>query len=554
MQRPSLTSVKTSPSLQTPVDFGNSNVLTTPSGPRRKGRSASFSSPGQTPRLAQERSPRPPSRSMDLGAQSGEIAFMNTPKPGDESFTRRPSIPDSLLSEPTSVQATPRPPRWWNGGDDRSSSAVSDDPAFPTRGSGKDARFEDAPTPQKKQPEPKEVTAADMRMFLVSHDYNPKDIAYNPDGALIGATLPVLVEKLTPHDSMADPALWETFFLTFRLFTEPASLLEAIEARYDLTPPVRMPLQPETVRVWNEMKVAPIRLQLLALVKSWLTTYWQPSTDNEIAASLRRFIEDRIAKAFPADHSRLLELLEKQTSAQTIAASPVARVRQLRSGSSASIMGTPYHRPTFSMSSSNASLPPTPIMNKQLFSSLKNGVSQIHVTEFHALELARQLTLLESKLFCAIDPQDLIKLGKPRADSLKTMSTLSTRITGWVMDRILEETDLKKRTALLKYFIKLSNVSAVGLICDPRPCADSRVSSLKRCLDLQNFSTLFAIVAALHNSTIIRLKRTWDVRLFRHSPNRTLHLTLYFLALLRVCRPNTDTSWMSFELSSNIPK
>jgi son of sevenless-like protein len=458
---------------------------------------------------------------MDLGGQSGEIAFMNTPKPGDENFTRRPSIPDSLSSEPTSVQATPRPPRWWNGGDDRSSSAASDNPSHPTRGSGKDARFEDAPTPQKNQPEPKEVTAADMRMFLVSHDYNPKDIAYNSDGALIGATLPVLVEKLTPHDSIADPALWETFFLTFRLFTGPARLLEAIEARYDLTPPVRMPLQPETVRVWNEMKVAPIRLQLLALVRSWLTTYWQPSTDNEVAVSLRRFIEDRIAKAFPADHSRLLELLEKQTSAQTVATSPVARVRQLRSGSSASIMGTPYHRATFSMSSSNASLPPTPIMNKQLFSSLKNGVSQIHVTEFHALELARQLTLLESKLFCAIDPQDLIKLGKPRADSLKTMSTLSTRITGWVMDRILEETDLKKRTALLKYFIKLSNVSAIGSIPDPPSRADLRVCSTKRCLDLQNFSTLFAIVAALHNSTIIRLKRTWDVRLSMDSSNCT---------------------------------
>ena len=336
-------------------------------------------------------------------------------------------------------------------------------PSFPTQDHqviSRDARFEDALTPQKKEPAPKEVTPADMRMFLVSHDYNPKDIAYNPDGALIGATLPVLVEKLTPHDGAVDPTLWETFFLTFRLFTDPKTLLEAIEARFDVTPPVRMPLQPETVRIWNEMKVAPIRRQLLGLVKSWLSTYWDPAADNCIAEPMRLFLEDRIAKAFPVEYPRLLDLLDKHSRADLPGSSPVARVRQLRSGSSASIMGTPYHhRPSFSMSSSSSALPPTPIMNKQLFSSLKSGSSHIHVTDFHALELARQLTLLESKLFCAIDPQELIRLGKPRADSLKTMSTLSTRIFGWVMDRILEETDLKRRTALLKYFIKLSNVS-----------------------------------------------------------------------------------------------
>jgi son of sevenless-like protein len=399
---------------------------------------------------------------MDLSAAGGDSAVLNTPRPGNETFERRPSVADSFTSETPSTTATPKPPRWWAG---QQAKNIEETPAVPSSHealqprSARDARFEDAPTPQKNQTLTREISPADMRMFLVAHDYNPKDIAFNSEGSLIGATLPVLLEKLTPHDGVADSTLWESFFLTFRLFSEPSQLLEAIEARFDIAPPVRMPLQPDTVRIWNEHKVIPIRRQLLLIVKSWLNTYWNAETDTVVLGPLVVFIEEKLCKAFPGDHTRLLDLINKHKRNSLPASSPAVRVRQLRSGSSASLSGTPYHRPTFSMTSSTAALPPTPIMNKQLFSSLKQGMTTVHVTDFDALELARQFTLLESKLFCAIEPGELIRLGKHKADSLKTMSTLATRITGWVSDRILDEVDARRRTGLLKYFIKVSSVS-----------------------------------------------------------------------------------------------
>ena len=447
------------------------NPLDTP-GPWRRSRAASFSSGGNSPQMiSTERSPRPPSRSVDLSVAGYDMAFLNTPRPNEEKSdsqqpqqTTQDGKPFGEPQPALSSSLTPKPPRWWTSQNSQGASNLTPMPTDAGRlaAATRQSRFEDAPpTPKRDLTVPAEVSPADMRMFLVSHDYNPKEIAYNSEGALVGATLPVLLEKMTPHDGPIDTSLWDTFFLTFRLFTSPADLLQAIEVRFDPTPPVRMPLQPETVRIWNEMKVAPIRRQIMALVKSWITTYWKQDADNDVIDAMTVFITERLGRSFPSEQAKLLEILEKHKSRTDtgVETSPVARLRQMRSGSTASVSGTPFHRPTFSISSATSSLPPTPIMNKQLFGWLKTGSNQVQVTDFHALELARQLTLLESKLFCAIEPRDLIRLGKNKAESLKTMSTLSTQITGWVAERILDEHDPKKRTGLLKYFIKVSKVS-----------------------------------------------------------------------------------------------
>lgn len=71
--------------------------------------------------------------------------------------------------------------------------------------------------------------------------------------------------------------------------------------------------------------------------------------------------------------------------------------------------------------------------------------------------------------------------------NVKAVTSLSTVITGWVAESILNEPDTKKRTALVKYFIKVAD----------------------RCTSLQNFSTPRSILAALDSSTISRLHQTW---------------------------------------------
>ncbi|GJN94326.1 hypothetical protein Rhopal_007400-T1 [Rhodotorula paludigena] len=160
---------------------------------------------------------------------------------------------------------------------------------------------------------------------------------------------------------------------------------------------------------------------------------------------------------------------------------------------------------TYSPTSAAAATAPTPVMTKSLTGSLRPALSGrtpllSSVTEIDTLELARQLTIMESRVYCSIRPDELLGAGngagnggKGVADAMKApnvrkMSQLSTRLTGWITEAILGETDQKRRSGLLKYFIKLG----------------------ERLLALSNYNALFAVFTALNSSTISRLRRTWE--------------------------------------------
>ena len=105
-------------------------------------------------------------------------------------------------------------------------------------------------------------------------------------------------------------------------------------------------------------------------------------------------------------------------------------------------------------------------MTKTLLTQLRaRSFGVISPLDFDALELARQLTIMESKLYYAITAEEILEAGKeaPRGaatpnPNVKAVTSLSTAITGWVAETILDETDAKKRTALVKFFIKLADV------------------------------------------------------------------------------------------------
>ena len=105
-------------------------------------------------------------------------------------------------------------------------------------------------------------------------------------------------------------------------------------------------------------------------------------------------------------------------------------------------------------------------MTKALLTQLRaRGFHIISPLDFDALELARQLTIMESKLYCAITAEEVLEAGKEAVrgvtipnPNVKAVTSLSTSITGWVAETILDETDAKKRTALVKFFIKLADV------------------------------------------------------------------------------------------------
>jgi hypothetical protein len=113
---------------------------------------------------------------------------------------------------------------------------------------------------------------------------------------------------------------------------------------------------------------------------------------------------------------------------------------------------------------------PQSILGKSLRNTLKKALNQnnlviVHVNDFDPTELARQLTIMENSLFCRIRPNEMIgqefkkKVGTSQAIHVKAMIQRSTQITSWVSDTILNESDSKKRAQILKYWIKVGDVS-----------------------------------------------------------------------------------------------
>lgn len=285
--------------------------------------------------------------------------------------------------------------------------------------------------------------------WLLSYDHASEDVAYNSDGQLVGATLTALVERMTPHDALVEPAFAAVFFLTFRQFTTPAALLEALIARYNLLPPPGLPH--DDMILWQHRKGLPVRLRVANVLKTWLEGYWRPAADGPILPEMAAFTRDALGTMFPVPAARILDLV-----AQRAAGDGLARPERVRDAG-------------FNV---NPPLPPQgevprPVLHKTVLAALRaRNYAAVAVTDFDALELARQLTTMECDLYCAIQPEEVLETGQSGGaypGNVKAVTSLSTVITGWVAESILNEPDTKKRTGLVKYFIKVADVRRLFL-------------------------------------------------------------------------------------------
>ncbi|KNE98533.1 hypothetical protein PSTG_08272 [Puccinia striiformis f. sp. tritici PST-78] len=66
------------------------------------------------------------------------------------------------------------------------------------------------------------------------------------------------------------------------------------------------------------------------------------------------------------------------------------------------------------------------------------------------------------------------------------MSPISTKMTSWFTETLLNEDNLRKRTRILEFLIKLG----------------------AKLLEMQNYNALILVMIALNSFTILRLKRT----------------------------------------------
>lgn len=152
----------------------------------------------------------------------------------------------------------------------------------------------------------------------------------------------------------------------------------------------------------------------------------------------------------------------------------------------------------------------------------------ITLLSLKAAQIASELTLTDFDIFSSIEPQEYIfDIFEMKSDSLSggklmEFEALSNKEMFWVINEIVNETNLVKRVKIIKYFIKTANI----------------------CRNVNNYNSMFAILSGLCHTAVRRLKTTWE------KLNTKYHKILKALQL--VCEPTRNMVNYRRELSSRI--
>lgn len=301
--------------------------------------------------------------------------------------------------------------------------------------------------------------------WYLGYDYSPEDIVLNSEGKVRGGKLPVLVERLTLHD-YSDQTYLQAFLLTYRSFTTAAEFFGLLKKRFVIVPPIG--LSNSELEEWNMQKRVPIRLRVFNVMKSWVENYSMPDNEED-----KGFFQEM--KQFAAT------LTEEEAPIPALATQLLKLIERREKGGMKKIVVTALGKDV-----------PPPILPRSL--------KKVKFLDIDPLEVARQLTIIDSKAYSKLQPVEF--LGKAWSDkerndvavNVKAMILMSNQISGWVGRSILSEDQMKKRAKLITRFIEIA----------------------EKCRILNNFNTLMAILSGLNASHIHRLKRTWELVLTKN--------------------------------------
>lgn len=315
---------------------------------------------------------------------------------------------------------------------------------------------------------------SDVEALLLRKTY-ANELTLNKDGQVTGGSLPALVERLTTADAMPDAHYVAAFFTTFRSFTTPLELTQALVHRFDYVGE-------------DKADCAAVRLRICNVFKTWLESYWNNDADKDVLDDIRDFALNRMKAHLPSAGERLAETSRRVAESY-------------RDGGVVTPLISPVSKTTASLHgpSRDEMAAPEPVLTKAQLTAMRTASSDFNATctilDFDALEVARQLTILASNVFCEIQASELLSLewtkkDTSRARNIRSMCALNTDLAHAVNDTLLTLDDNhKKRAQVIKYWSKVAT----------------------HCLELNNYDSLMAIVCSLNSSSVQRLKKTWEL-------------------------------------------
>ncbi|KAG1743304.1 ras guanine nucleotide exchange factor domain-containing protein [Suillus paluster] len=289
-------------------------------------------------------------------------------------------------------------------------------------------------------------------------DYTKNDMVIDVDGSVRAGTVQALVERLTSHDP-SDPTFIKTFLMTYKSFTTLDDFFDHLVRRFRIQTPEGLSLTES--EEWRKLKQHIIQMRVLNTLKAMVSDEdFLEKEDMYILNRMKEFLQNEdVSKILAA--KQLLSLVER------------ARGGEVKKGLTPTLGSPP------------ASILPKP--NKKL-----------KLLDIDPLELARQLTIMESYLYQKIRPVECLQRSREQKtdhnDNIARVIQTSNRIANWVADSVLTHEDSRKRSAILKQFISVAD----------------------RCRSMHNYSSMVAIVSGLNSPPIRRLKRSWEQVNARH--------------------------------------
>ncbi|XP_072516084.1 son of sevenless homolog 1 isoform X2 [Salminus brasiliensis] len=283
-----------------------------------------------------------------------------------------------------------------------------------------------------------------------------------------------LIERLTFH-MYADPNFVRTFLTTYRSFCKPQELLDLLMERFDIPEPKPteadqmamengdQPLSAELKRFRKEF-VQPVQLRVLNVCRHWVEHHFYDfERDAQLLRRLEEFIGMVRGKAMRKWVESITKIIQRKKQAQA---------------------NGPSHNITFESS-------PPPI---EWHISKPGQIEQFELLTLHPIEIARQLTLLESDFYRAVQPSELVGSVWTKEDkelnspNLLRMIRHTTNLTLWFEKCIVETQNLEERVAVVSRIIEILQVFQ----------------------ELNNFNGVLEVVSAMNSSPVYRLDHTFE--------------------------------------------
>ena len=314
------------------------------------------------------------------------------------------------------------------------------------------------PSLDEKQPVPTPHMQEERRP-LAQHYLQRGGLILDPEGNIHAATFEALIERLTHPDERPDLQLMTHFLLTFRVFSTSIQLADALIERWaHVCPPEEGRSANFNPRVWD-IQTLSIRARVVNFVTEWTKIHWYPPTDLAALPKLLDFMKGDTSD--PA--RRLVGLLHKVNMPSSGRYGPSMEATKNKADRMNMLAAFVQHMDPSAPLSPTATTTevPRPSMTKSLLNTLRaKTFLHIHPLDFDPIEMARQLTIMENRLYSEIPMQEMIeKVDGRSVPHVKAVSDLSNAITGWVTSHVLKDgLDFKKRAAMIKFFLKVYKV------------------------------------------------------------------------------------------------